>query len=78
MPQLVIADVDDAVIQRLEMQAAAHGRTVDAEANAILTQALEPSVSSSWEAVDALRNKLSASGRDFSDSAELVREDRDQ
>jgi len=31
-----------------------------------------------WEAVDAINDRLAASGRKFSDSADLLREDRDR
>ncbi|HBI45329.1 MAG TPA: hypothetical protein DDY78_21125 [Planctomycetales bacterium] len=31
-----------------------------------------------WQSVDAIRARLAASGRKFSDSAELLREDRDR
>ncbi|HEY7330728.1 MAG TPA: hypothetical protein VH592_24015 [Gemmataceae bacterium] len=31
-----------------------------------------------WERADTIRQRLAATGRDFSDSAQLIREDRDR
>jgi antitoxin FitA len=77
--QLVIPDVDDATLARLRERAARHGRMVETEVKAILAEALRPAVpSDQWAAINALRDELAASGRTFSDSAELIREDRDR
>lgn len=78
MTQLLISNMDEALFQRLQQQAAVHGRTVEAEANTILAQALQPSQLDPWAAVDAIRERLAATGQTFSDSAELIRGDRDR
>ncbi len=78
MAAIVIPDVDEPVLARLRERAAAHGRTPEAEAGMILREALHPSAESAWSRVNALREQLAASGRSFSDSAELLREDRDR
>ena len=76
MSALFIPEIDDAVMQRLHERAARHARTAEAEAKAILSDALETPRSDIWSEVDAIRQRLAASGRQFSDSTELLREDR--
>jgi plasmid stability protein len=76
MSQLVIPDLDDATLARLKERAARHGRTVETEAKAILSEALPSAGPDQWGAVNALREELVASGRTFPDSTDLIREDR--
>ena len=76
MSQLVIPDLDDATLARLRERAARHSRTVEAEVQAILAEAL--SSTDPWAGADAIFGELAASGRTFSDSADLIREDRDR
>lgn len=76
MAELLISDVDAVVLQQLARLANSHGRTTAAEAKAILTQALQPSRPDPWAGIDAIRDRLAATGKTFSDSAELLREDR--
>jgi hypothetical protein len=70
--------VEEQILIRLGERAAAHGRSPEAEANAILLQALQPPVSAAWAGVNAIRERLAKSGRSFGDSAELLREDRER
>jgi len=77
MPALVIPDLDGATLARLRERATTNGRTVEIEARAILTAALQGSADP-WTAANAIHEHLAASGRTFSDSAELIREDRDR
>ncbi len=76
MAQLVIADLDEAVLERLRRRAAEHARSAEVEARDILAQALSPVPDDSWSAINAMREELARSGRDFPDSTPLVREDR--
>jgi plasmid stability protein len=78
MSQLVIPDVDDATLARLRERAARHGRTVETEVKAILAEVLPPAVPNQWAAINALRERLAASGQTFPDSTDLIREDRDR
>lgn len=78
MQELVIANVDDGVFQGLQDRATRHGRTPAAEAKAILAAALSRHFPDDWGPVDAIYQRLAASGQMFSDSAELIREDRDR
>lgn len=78
MSELVLDGLDDTVLDDLRDRAARHGRTVPEEAKAILTEVLAPKRTDSWAAVDAIYDRLTASGKTFSDSTELLREDRDR
>ncbi|MBV9122716.1 MAG: hypothetical protein JO112_05125 [Planctomycetes bacterium] len=77
MPQLVISDVEDSLLEQLRERASAHGRTTEAEAKAILAAAMQ-APPNPWDRINAFRQQLERSGRTFSDSAELLREDRDR
>jgi len=78
MPTIVIPDLDEALVRVLERRASRHGHTPEAEAKQILSEALRPSAAKGWEAVNALHQQLASSGRNFSDSTELLREDRER
>jgi antitoxin FitA len=76
MPQLIIHNLDSAVWRGLNERAAAHGQTPEDVAKAILADALARVEPDPWAEVNAIRERLAASGRTFSDSAELIAEDR--
>jgi len=78
MSQLLIPDVAESLLQQLQQRAARHGRSIEAEARVILEDALRPDPAKVWAEVDAFRQHLAASGQTFSDSTELIREDRDR
>jgi plasmid stability protein len=78
MVELVLTEVDDSVLHHLQERATRHGRTPAEEAKAILAEALGGERPDVWAPVDTIYRRLAASGRTFSDSAELLREDRDR
>ncbi len=78
MAELVLTEVDDIVLHHLQERARRHGRTPAEEAGAILVEALRDQRLDVWGSVDAIYHHLAASGRTFSDSADLLREDRDR
>lgn len=78
MSQLTLRDIDESLMSRLKQRAAVHGQTVEAEAKTILAQMLGNAEDDVWARVDAIHARLASSGRTFSDSAELLREDRDR
>ncbi len=78
MAELVLADVDDLVLSRLKERALRHGITPAQEAKAILAEAVRRQLPDAWASVDELYQRLAASGQSFSDSADLLREDRDR
>ena len=76
MGQLLVRNVDDDLIRRLKERAAAHGRSAEAEHRLILEQALFSSGESFAER--AARWRRLTAGRATTDSAELIRADRDR
>jgi antitoxin FitA len=78
MSQLMLSELDDSTIVSLEKRAKSNGRTPAEEAKAILRDALACRPPTPWAGVDAIYNRLAESGRTFSDSVELLREDRDR
>ena len=78
MQELVLTDVDDVVLHDLLERATRHGRTPAEEAKTILAEALRSKRSDVWAPVDAIYQRLAASGRVFTDSVDLLREDRDR
>ena len=78
MAQLVLTDVEDGVLHRLTELAARHGRTPTEEAKAILAEALRGNSPDVWASVDAIYDRLAISGQTFSDSTQMLREDRDR
>ncbi len=78
MAQILVRNLDDATVERLKKRAEANGRSLQAEVKLILEQNAKLSAEKFWAAADRIRNKLEASGRTFSDSTDLIREDRDR
>lgn len=78
MAELVLTNLTDDVLRRLQERAASEGRTPAEEAKAILSQALNGKAADAWAPVDAIYYRLAASGRTYSDSGDLLREDRDR
>lgn len=78
MAQLVLTDVDDVVLHDLQERGNRHGRTPAEEAKAILAEALHGKRPADWEPVDSIYRRLAATGQTFSDSADLLREDRER
>lgn len=78
MAELLLTNLDDTLLHHLQDRARHHGRTPAEEARAILAEALCGKHADAWASVDAIYQRLAASGRPFSDSAGLLREDRDR
>lgn len=78
MSALVIPDLDEDTLTRLRERATTHRRTPEREAKAILIAALQAPSATPWAAIDAFRERLSASGKDFGDSTDDIRADRER
>jgi hypothetical protein len=76
MLKLILHDVTPEAVEELRHRAEARGGTVEAEARAILEDALGLSRTRAVEAARHLREGFS--GRTFSDSAELIRTARER
>jgi antitoxin FitA len=81
---LLLRDLDDALIARLEERARRNSRSLEAEIKAILEQAVDepaPPRATRQEAltiVDKWQRSWKEQSKTFSDSAELIRRDRDR
>jgi plasmid stability protein len=74
--QLLVRGLDDEVVERLKSRARQEGRSLQAEARMILEGAARLDMDAALRLVDDFRKRFN--GRKFSDSAELIREDRDR
>lgn len=74
MPDVLVRDLDAAVIESLRKRAVENGRSMQAEVRLLISERLGRNAAS--DAVVARRIKKALSGRAHSDSAKLLREDR--
>ena len=76
MAHLLVRNVDEEIVRRLKLRAAAAGRSAEAEHRLILEQALAPDA----EAFEALARELRerTKSRCTVEAWELIRADRDQ
>jgi plasmid stability protein len=74
MAQVLVRDLDPAVVERLKRRARQHGRSLQREAKAILEQAAETmSMVEARQVSDRWHRRLQ--GVEFEDSAEEIRAD---
>lgn len=78
MAQFLLPDVPEDMVAALEKRAKAHGRSAEAELRAILEDAIKPKPGDFWSKAEAWQKKFAEEGRQFDDSAELIRRDRDE
>lgn len=78
MSHLILNDLDESLVERLQTRAAAHGRTVEEEHRAILEEALATpeAEDDSWKRMAERRARLS--DRYFPDTTALIRQMRDE
>jgi len=77
MAQLLVRDISEETVAALKKRAKEHGRSAEAEHRAILEEALQRRKMDFWKEADRIRGSLEESGRTFSDSTKLIRQDRD-
>jgi hypothetical protein len=82
MAQLLVRNIDDHVVERLKATAAKHHRSLEAEVRCVLQEHTQHSQTSDnyLERLATLRAAILTEngGKPFSDSAELIREDRER
>lgn len=76
MTQILVQDLSPASVARLKERAERNGRSLQDEVKAILESAAKLSMTEAWEVARQLRR--SQEGRMTSDSADLLREDRER
>ena len=77
MAQVLVRQLHEKVVERLKKRAKEHGRSLQSEVKTILEEAV-PDYDGTWRRIEEFHKRLRKSGRKFSDSAGLVREDRDR
>jgi antitoxin FitA len=75
LAQLIVRNLSEALVRRLKLRAAQHGRSAEAEHRAILEDALRPQAGDFWAIAARLRAETP---QPQTDSGELVREMRDE
>ena len=76
MAQVVVRNLDEAVVQRLKERARRHQRSLEGELRVILTEASRSSRQTLAAVADTLRRELA--GRWQCDTTATIREDRDR
>ncbi len=74
MAQILVRGLEDDVVDRLKNRATSHGRSLESEARSILESASGFTAEEARQVVKGWQKRLA--GRKFSDSVELLREDR--
>lgn len=74
MPQILIRNVNQTTLEKLKERARRHKRSLQGEVSSILERAVRTDVSQFLEKAARLRERLA--GRTFSDTTELIAEDR--
>lgn len=77
MPDVLVRNLDEKVLRQLRAAAQARGRSLQAEMHAALERASRTSMAETRGISQKWLRRLSKGSRTFSDSAELIREDRD-
>jgi len=78
MKNLLIRNVPDEVLEKLKKRARKHQRSLQQEILIILSQQAEESPEELLEKIIRRSNRWAKANRQFSDSVELIREDRDR
>ena len=77
MASVLVRDLDPAVVERLKVRAEENGRSLQKELKAILeTAAAQATWAEARANIERVREQFA--GRQFSDSAEFLREERDR
>lgn len=78
MANVLIRDIPDNVVDTLKQRAKSHNRPLQGELRDILLETARCSCSDIAQRAAEIRRKLSGERRSFTDSAKLLREDRDR
>jgi plasmid stability protein len=76
MANLLIRDVPEEIVARLKDRAKKRSRSLQRELHSILVATANQSSPEIWKQASKMRARLRKKGISFSDSAELLREDR--
>ena len=76
MGQILVRNIDDTAIARLKKKARKQGRSLESEVRIIIEQAARLDMETARKLAERIAEKHK--GTNVSDSAELIREDRDR
>jgi antitoxin FitA len=76
MANVLVQDLSEATLTLLRRRAERHGRSLEDEVRTIIENSAQGEFAEARRGVEEIRAMLG--GRRFSDSAELIREDRDR
>lgn len=76
MPGIFIRDIPESILKQLKIMAKRHNRSLQQELKAVLTNLTSYSFADISKKALTIRKKLKKKGISFTDSAELLREDR--
>jgi plasmid stability protein len=76
MPGILVREVELETLEKLKKRAKKNGRSLQNEVRWIIVDVVESSSLSDEETASSIKESLR--GHEFSDSAELLREDRDR
>ena len=74
MAQVLVRDLETGIVARLKARAKRHGRSLQGEVKIILIEAIDLSLPEAGRVSRRWQKRLA--GHAFSDSADLIREDR--
>ena len=77
MANILIRNLDPEVVAKLKKRAKSAKRSLQGEIHFILERECEFDPVEGWKAMDRIREAYERAGKTFSDSADLIREDRD-
>jgi len=78
VPDILVRNLDAEVVAMLKARAASHGRSLAQEVRTLLTDVVATNPTDALELARRLRERLSGSRQDGSDSIGLIREARDR
>jgi plasmid stability protein len=76
LAQVLVRDLDPEVVEAIRESARRHGRSLEAELRLILESAARHRSTNFWRTAERLRKRTT--NRQKTDSAELIRADRDR
>jgi plasmid stability protein len=78
MPGILIRDIPEELLNRLKMRARANSRSLQQELKIVLAEAVNYDGEKGIKLAAKIRRELEARKVPYSDSAELIREDRER
>jgi hypothetical protein len=78
MTDVLIRDLDDDILDHLKRRAERNDRSLQSELKRIVEQNARIDTGDFWDKVDQIREQSESRDKEFSDSSELLREDRER